>query len=1547
MSSVYCSTCDGTQESWVDIGNLPFNYPSLIPNDSFVIGDGFNDTVISTVIQSDNKILVGGYFNEYSGVSSNYIIRLNTDGSVDTSFIIGDGFNDVVRTIELQPDGKIIVGGGFTEYSGVSYGRIIRLNTDGSIDESFTFDSGFDSDVYSLLIQPDGKIVVGGDFGQFSGLTYNKVIRLNDDGSIDESFIIGDGFNGTVFITQLQPDGKIIVGGGFTEYSGVSYNNIIRLNNEGSIDESFIVGDGFDSTVNTLQLQPDGKILVGGWFNTFSGVNYNLIIRLNDDGSIDESFVIGSGFDDGVYSLKILSDGKIAVGGYFGEYNGTTSRGIVLLNNDGSLFNLYVGSGFNSTPLSISETNNGNILLGGEFNQFNGTNSNCIIMLDINLSLSSYRTTNQLCVYPINGFVYNGNLVFDTFNDQILDSTVLTLEIQPDGKVLVGGDFTNRIIRLFTDGSIDPTFNVGSGFNGTVYKIKILDNGKILVGGNFNSYNGYSSNYIARLNSDGSFDETFDIGTGFNNVLRDIEVLPDGRILCGGVFTTFDVLFSIGNGFNNWVQTISLQSDGKILVGGNFNSYSGVSSSNIIRLNTDGSVDNSFVIGTGFNNTVFTIEIQSDGKILVGGGFTSYSGVSYNRIIRLNTDGSVDTSFVIGSGFNDFPRIIQLQSDGKILVGGWFNSYSGYSSNYIARLNSDGSFDETFDIGSGFNNILRDIEVLPDGRILCGGQFTTFDLLFSIGNGFNGSIYSTQVQPDGKIIVGGFFSSYSGISINRIIRLNTDGSVDNSFVVGTGFDSLVNIITLQPDGKILVGGFFSSYSGISYSRIIRLNTNGSVDNSFAIGTGFNNNVRTIQLQSDGKIIVGGDFTSYSGSSGNRIIRLNTDGSIDTSFVIGSGFNNILFTIELQSDGKLLVGGSFTSYSGVSSNYIIRLNTNGSVDTSFVIGGGFNNTVNIVQLQSDGKILVGGAFGSYSGVSRNYIIRLNTNGSVDNSFVIGTGFNTFVRSIQTQSDGKIIVGGDFTFYGVVPSNYIIRLNTNGSVDTSFVIGTGFNGTVLSIELQPDGKILAGGSFGSYNIYSAPRLIRLRTNGSIDADQCNGIALLTENGNFDTSFVIGTGFNGAVWSMSQQTDGKILVGGFFTSYSGVSRSSIVRLNADGSVDTSFVIGTGFNGTVISIQIQLDGKILVGGDFTSYSGVSYNKFIRLNTDGSIDTSFIIGTGFSDYAGTIKLQPDGKILVGGGFTSYSGYYSPRLIRLKTNGSIDADQCNGIALLTENGNFDTSFVIGTGFNLFSTVYTIQLQSDGKILVGGSFTSYSGVSYNRIIRLNTDGSVDTSFVIGSGFNSSVSTVQLQSDGKILVGGGFTSYSGYSSNYIARLNSDGSIDTSFVIGSGFGNYVSTIELQSDGKLLVGGDFTSYSGVYRNNIIRLNTDGSIDNSFVIGDGFNGSPATIQLQPDGKILVGGYFTTFDFIPRYYIAELYSEGSTPFELSSFLEFSSCTECFNFTINSGDEYLMCEVCSGDTFTVNPPHPVWTNNYGTAVTQLDAIVLGGPNGLNN
>ena len=281
-------------------------------------------------------------------------------------------------------------------------------------------------------------------------------------------------------------------------------------------------------------------------------------------------------------------------------------------------------------------------------------------------------------------------------------------------------------------------------------------------------------------------------------------------------------------------------------------------------------------------------------------------------------------------------------------------------------------------------------------------------------------------------MVGGRFTTFTGSSQNRLIRLNSDGSKDTSFDIGSGFNSiLVASIAIQSDGKILVGGSFTTFTGSSQNKLIRLNSDGSKDSTFNIGSGFNSEVNSVAIQSDGKILAGGAFTTFSGGSQNQLIRLNSDGSKDSTLDVGNGFNNRLYVIAIQSDGKILVGGSFTTFTGSSQNYFIRLNSDGSKDTSFDIGTGFNNYIESIAIQSDGKILVGGYYTTYQGLTQNYFIRLNSDGSKDTSFDIGTGFNEEVDDIAIQSDGKILAGGWFTTFAGSSQNRFIRLNTDGT------------------------------------------------------------------------------------------------------------------------------------------------------------------------------------------------------------------------------------------------------------------------------------------------------------------------------------------------------------------------------------------------------------------------------------------------------------------------------------------------------------------------------------
>jgi uncharacterized delta-60 repeat protein/uncharacterized repeat protein (TIGR01451 family) len=340
------------------------------------------------------------------------------------------------------------------------------------------------------------------------------------------------------------------------------------------------------------------------------------------------------------------------------------------------------------------------------------------------------------------------------------------------------------------------------------------------------------------------------------------------------------------------------------------------------------------------------------------------------------------------------------------------------------------------------------------------------------------------------------------------------------------------------------------------------------------------------------------------------------------------------------------------------------------------------------------------------------------------------------------------------------------------------------------------------------------------------------LFAQPGTLDPSFNPGTGIGGEGYTTSIQTDGKIIVGGQIFSFNDSLTNNIVRLNSNGSLDASFNTGTGFDGIVYSTCIQADEKIIVGGDFSTFNGISNNGIVRLNTDGSLDTSFRSAINWS--VKSISIQTDGKIIVGGD-------------SIRPLGSCCSQLESVLARLNIDGSLDTTFNLGTGFTSGNTsnswISTISIQIDGKIIIGGLFTSFNSIPRNNITRLNANGSLDTTFYQGIfiGNNGYVSSTSIQIDGKIIVGGFFA-------NGYARLNTDGSLDTSF-IPSWLGE-VNTIKIQLDGKIVVSGDFT-------NGIARLNTDGSLDSYFSPGmDSY--STNNFSIQQDGKIIVVGYYVT-----------------------------------------------------------------------------------------
>ena len=380
-------------------------------------------------------------------------------------------------------------------------------------------------------------------------------------------------------------------------------------------------------------------------------------------------------------------------------------------------------------------------------------------------------------------------------------------------------------------------------------------------------------------------------------------------------------------------------------------------------------------------------------------------------------------------------------------------------------------------------------------------QSGTLDLTFNPALSANGPIYSTAIQSDGKLIIAGDFTTFNGVESRGIARLHADGGIDGTFDSGTGISGTIRTVQIQNDGRIVISGTFNKYNGVTRYNIARINANGSLDTSFDPGTGANATIYTTSIQSDGKIIIGGDFTTFNGTSKYRIARLNTTGTLDETFgsLLGAR-NGPVHTTAIQSDGKIILGGGFTTYDGSTRQRIARINADGTLDTSFDTGaassGGYVYTS---AIQSDGKIIVGGYFNGINGTTRNCIARLNANGTLDTSFDPGTGAaGGDVRTAVIQKDGKIIIGGYFDSYNGIAKKRIACLNANGTLDAAY------NGMinvesyyVYSATLQSDGKVIVAGNFTDFNGTAIKNIARIigNTNTSVSLVKTNSTKIYT--------------------------------------------------------------------------------------------------------------------------------------------------------------------------------------------------------------------------------------------------------------------------------------------------------------------------------------------------------------------------------------------------------------------------------------------------------------------
>ncbi len=1160
---------------------------------------------------------------------------------------------------------------------------------------------------------------------------------------------------------------------------------------------------------------------------------------------------------------------------------------------------------------------------------------------------------------------------------------IFALGLMADGRILVGGQFTkwNNITGLanFTvlqpDGALDPAFaGTASVPDSTVYAVATTADGGIFIGGDFTSVGGIARSYFARVKPGGGTDTNF-IPAAINNGLRAINVQPDGKILIAGRFT------QVGGQPRNRVA----------------------------RLNADGSLDLTFAPASGADNAIRGMALQPDGRVLIGGQFTNFDGVTRTRLARLLTNGTLDTAFDPGTGADKQVRSVAVQEDGKILIGGEFENYNGALRSCVARLFSDGALDPGFDAGPSTNDQIRVVAPAPDGKVWIGGNFSfaggaprsylallgTNGLAdpFSADAGFE--VDTILTQPDEQTLVAGDFGSIIGRATPRIARLNTGPSVpriqlaagdvladeragqvavtvmrrgDYTPIAQVNFITRYGSATAGADYHSVTGEvIFASQETAKLVSVLIINDSlPEPDETFSLAltnpaptavlVGTTDATITIQSDDTGFEFAAGAFatsepegvatiTVWRGGTGSGIVSVDF-AVLSGTALAGADFVSTNGTLIFQPGetqktfGLIILADALTEGSETA---LLSL-TNASA--AAVLGERRNATFTIDDVDSTfdwyyaisadteagaavwGRIIRTGNMHlaatvdwfTVDGTATSGLDYLGDGGTV--TFRPGEGYEFaefLFLGVVVLNDGLVEGDENLSFRLSNPSpgsrlgpatNVIANIVDNdgglGFTTTNLVVserspsvrltvrrfddGSG----PLSVEyFTSDGTAMTGRNYGmrsgvlnfptslATNTITIPLLdecgltngrvfsVRLRNPSAGAALGSNYIAVVTIEGNDragrrDRSVMETPPSPSARYfgTIAMLPDDQFLWVAF---------GNLQQLSSDGSLDSTFIPGLPFSSPGPAVAVLRNGGILASGAAYLIGQISIGWTRLLRPSGDWDTSFQPPSEFNTLLPGIGVrgvtcileQPDGCILMAR--DSYSEYPTVH---------------PGIRRLLANGTLDPGFAPGTGA-LFDSpragVQTVALQPDGKILLGGLFTNFSGVPCDGMIRLQTNGQVDVSFNAGArsthqlGTNQSaanVSLIGLQRDGRILIAGGFTEYGGAPRAGIARLAPDGSLDTTFDPGVISGGGIRTFVVQQNGRIVIGGTFLSVQGQLRYGLARLNLDGSLDSSF--------DPAPEQydvlalaLQTDGRILVSDFNTGLrrvegDPIPR-----------------------------------------------------------------------------------
>jgi uncharacterized delta-60 repeat protein len=1502
----------------IGAGLTPNNYP----NHTHLDGTG---AVNAVALQPSGKIIAGGNISKYNGAGSlTSLKRINPDGSLDTTFnapggVAGTGLaassgQTEVNALLMEPDGSFFVGGTFNSYNGTNRGGFLKLNADGTLDTAFNFSSVGGTARYVLTAARQGtKVLIGGGFTSVNGQGgYANFARLNADGSLDTTFISA-GLNTNYAVRKIMVDssGRIYVGG--TEFNAsLSRNDALlrRYLPNGTRDLSFnpVFGNDYGA-VSTILVLPDGRVVVGGSFALpgVSGIrNYACF---NADGSLANDFQQDAGGNGDVMNLLLTTDGRIVASGIFTVIGGQSRASIAILNLDGTIDPSFApqpykgrDDGYITHFYTLAQQVDGRIVAGGWFervtdpalptnnltrfegdfatgpgklgfvspgyvvNENNGPASISVARTGgltgaVSVSFGTSPTSADAADFTASAGTLSwadGEGGVKTFsvaitNDSAVESTEIAalLLASPTG----GATLSRQTAALFIrDDDSPPSILVHP------------TGGNVDQGDNFTFAVAYDSAIAATIKWQ------FDSGSGFADILG----------ATGLTYTVFVADLALHPGSYRAVVTNA---------NGAVNSNAAVLAVKIPA----GALVSSFNPGAGSLTQVLTSGLDPLGNILAGG---------VNGLLRLTSGGMIDPSFT--PTINGAVNSLLALPDGSMLIAGSFTSVNSTGINYFAHINANGTLDTAANLG-----LTQPINVMSFGagnklyighsgnqgvkRITLTGATGTLDTSFvatGLVSGTQGTVFNVKERADGKV----FLSSQSGnggiSGISYQFRLLTStGAIDSSFTPPT-LNWTVHDWDMLPDGRVVIVGRFSTVNGVTSRAIAILKPDGSVDTSVSFSNAVTGGNLTGVRYVNGRLLVWGGLTAYSGVTVNGVVRLNLDGTLDPTFKIKSGANTggSVSTTLMMPDSRIFLGGNFTSMRGVTRSRIALLEAGPSAVAVALANYGVvedaGNAVITVKRFAPAAGAVSIAYTTTAGTAASPGDYTTTAGTLnwgagdttDRTIsipIVNDGVGEPIESFTFTLDPASITGEatvanaaavvtitDNDNLPAIITSPASQTVTQGVTTTFTVVATStpaatyrwtFNGNDLS-----DGAGISGAGTATLTITNTgPSHIgtyRVRLTNSNGPTTSNPAELSVNlNPAFaDHTWTTSLTVNGRVSVILPLPDGGAYVGGQFTNFNGqTGRSYLVKINAAGVIDTSFSPAP--NGSVLQLRL-VDDRLYVLADFTSPfsqigGGAAVTGFAALDAaTGARIAPFMtaLGAGATSFTNirALAVAPDGDVVLGGDFTSFNNNFNHRYIaRINPDGTLDSNWNTSQAATTSG----TSLV----------VTALDVGADGKIVAGGTISHQGG---SRFIRLNGDGTRDTTFAPTVNTNSTTLTrIKVQPDGRVLATGNTLP----GGRTIVRVSVTGEWSSTDYFGTTGGTFTD-VAMQRNGRSFGVGSFSfvrlpSGSGNF-SNIARFDTGGSVEQMWPTGTAFDGAAYTVALAEDGRVWVGGDFLTYN---------------------------------------------------------------------------------------